>query len=455
MRSRQQRLKAFPRVRAAALVVLPMMAGAALAGPRPGANDSRTTTQIKHVIVIVGENRGFDYLFATYVSPSGEAVRNLLSEGIVNADGTPGPRFKDARQFRASDTTTFSVSPTITGPYVKLPPPNVGFTPNQQSRTRAPFVSIKVAKQFDHGVLPNALITLTTGATGLPFTTIDTRIAGASQLPSGPYPLSPGVTSDSYAKSPVHRYFQMFQQLDCNAGYATPANPSGCRADLFPWVEVTVGAGASGGPRPPHFNEETTHEGAAAMGFYNIQQGDTPYLKSLADRYTVLDNYHQPAMGGTTLSSLYLGYADAIWFSDGRGHPATPAAGLIENPDPQQGTNNWYVQDGYLGGSYSNCSDPAQPGVASVSAYLSNLGVSLNCDAGHYYLLNNYNPAYLGNGQVMTSFFNLPPSSTPSIADELIANNISWSYFGEGWNQYVADPNVVGPYCSQCNPFQY
>ena len=269
------------------------------------------------------------------------------------------------------------------------------------------------------------------------------------------------MTSDDYANSPTHRYYQMFQQLDCNAGYATAANPSGCRADLFPWVEVTVGAGTNGQPQPPHFNDESTLEGATAMGFYNVQQGDIPYLKSLADQYTLLDNYHQPAMGGTTLSSLYLGYADALWYSDGAGHVATPPANQIENPDPQPGTNNWYTQDGYIGGTYSNCSDATQPGVASVSAYLASLGVSLNCDAGHYYLLNNFNPGYLGNGDagdIPTSPLILPPSSTPSIADLLIANQISWAYFGEGWNQYVADPNgfTIGDgYCKACNPFQF
>jgi len=32
----------------------------------PGGNDGKTTTPIKHVIVIIGENRSFDYVFATY-----------------------------------------------------------------------------------------------------------------------------------------------------------------------------------------------------------------------------------------------------------------------------------------------------------------------------------------------------------------------------------------------------
>ncbi len=462
MKPKRQTLKTWLRSGAAVLATFPMVAAPALAaGPRPGAHDNNTTTPIKHVIIIVGENRTFDHLFATYRSPSGDSVLNLLSEGIVNADGTPGPNFAKAGQMQASDTTTFSISPTITGKYHHLPAPNLNYTPNQPSLTSPPFISRQIAAQYDYGVLPSDLGTLTTGASGLPYQTIDTRIANVRQLPSGPFQLSPGVTSDSYANSPVHRYYQMFQQMDCSVSYATRSNPSGCRNDLFPWVEVTVGAGTNGHSQPPNFNDETTHEGATSMGFYNMQAGDDAYLKQLADQYTLLDNYHQPAKGGTGLDSLYLGYADDLWYSDGKGNPLAPPANQIENPDPQAGTNNWYTQDGYSGGTYSNCSDPNQPGVGAVASYLGALNVPLNCDAGHYYLLNNYNPGFLGNGDVAIPSqgpFTIPPSSTPSIADVLIANDISWAYYGENWNQYVNNPNLYQPgaeYCNICNPFQY
>jgi phospholipase C len=426
-----------------------------------GKNDANTTTPIKHVIIIVGENRSFDHLYGTYVSPSGDSVRNLLSEGIVNADGTPGPNFNKARQMQASDTTSFSVSPAISGPYKTLPPPNLAFTPEYKSYTGAPWINTKVAREYDYGLLPKQLVAATEGASGLPQETIDTRIANVYKLHSGPFQLSPGVGSSDYADSPVHRFYQMFQQLDCNASYATGKNPSGCRADLFPWVEVTIGAGSNGNPPPPNFNDETTLEGATSMGFYNVQQGDAPYFKQLADQYTLLDNYHQPAKGGTGLDSLYLGYADDLWYSDGHGNAATPPDNQIENPDPLANTNNWYTQDGYSGGTYSNCSDSTQKGVASVNAYLSSLGVSPNCDSGHYYLLNNYNPGYLGDGKVAEKIagpYTIPPSSTPSIADVLIKYNVSWAYYGEAWEAYVNDPNYYAEgaeYCNICNPFLY
>ncbi len=54
-------------------------------------------------------------------------------------------------------------------------------------------------------------------------------------------------------------------------------------------------------------------------------KGDAPYLKHLSDSYTISDNYHQAAMGGTGLNHIMLGFADAIWYSDGNGNPLVPS----------------------------------------------------------------------------------------------------------------------------------
>ena len=73
------------------------MAPLAAVAADTGANDGNTATPIKHVIVIIGENRTFDHMFATYVPKNkGETVFNLLSEGIVKADGTPGAELRES-----------------------------------------------------------------------------------------------------------------------------------------------------------------------------------------------------------------------------------------------------------------------------------------------------------------------------------------------------------------------
>ena len=73
---------------AAGAVSLPTFAGSSRP-PTP-------TTPIEHLIVIIGENQTFDAVFATYQPASGQRIDNLLSEGIVLADGSPGPNFARA-----------------------------------------------------------------------------------------------------------------------------------------------------------------------------------------------------------------------------------------------------------------------------------------------------------------------------------------------------------------------
>ncbi|HVB66921.1 MAG TPA: alkaline phosphatase family protein [Acetobacteraceae bacterium] len=425
-----------------------------------GWDDHTTLTPIKHVIIIIGENRTFDHVFGAYQPKHGQRILNLLSEGIINVDGTPGPRYAAAVQDQASDTDSFSISPTITGPYATLPPPNTAGTPEAASDTAPPpFATTAAAAAADYGLLPQDIVLLTTGASGLPTHSIDTRIANATNLPSGPFRLSPGVSDDAYAASPVHRFYQMWQQTDCSVAHGSAANPSGCVGDLFPWVEVSIGAGSNGAAQPAGFNDESTHEGATSMGFYDMAEGDLAYFKKLADEYTINDNYHQAVMGGTGANHIMLGSGDAFWYSDGHGNAMTPPANEIENPNPQTGTNDYYTQDGYSGGSYSECSDTTQPGVAPITSYLSALPdhPKPNCQPGHYYLLNNYNPGYFGDGTVdTTDTFTIPPSSTPTIADDLMAHGISWHYYGEGWNAYVKNPaSPANVYCNICNPFQY
>jgi phospholipase C len=466
--------------------------------------DNATTTPIKHVIVIIGENRSFDHVFATYVPKNGQKVWNLLSEGIIKADGTPGPNFDRFQQWAAYDEKPdgFLLSPartTFQGDV--LPAPLVGGA----ETSYVPNNSLTVAEQSENGLPSDYYKYLVSGGTGQTSKTPDMRITNVNSLPPGPFQLTNGkaFTYNSYAASPVHRFYQMWQQLDCSANRSTTENPSGCRADLFPWVETTVGAGTNGLAQPANFstnfsaNSVTTGEGSTAMGFYNVQQGDVPYFKHLADTYSMSDNFHQSVNGGTGANHIMLGHGDMIWFSDGKGNATRPPhselvakgtknAGIVdevENPNPAAGTNNWYTEDGYGGGSfgsssfgggsYTDCADISQPGVSTIVHYLQALPrpVNPNCVAGHYYLLNNYNPGYFGNGNnaytdsnANNTVFTIPPSSVRSIGDEMLGVGMSWKYYGDQWNNYVPDPyqlnfaaigSKTDEYCNICNPFQY
>jgi phospholipase C len=492
----------------------------ASADPKQTSQDKDTKTPIKHVIVIIGENRSFDHVFATYVPKRGQSVLNLLSEGIVKANGAPGPNFFKAEQTAAVDQVPdeFLLSPDkVSFPRHVLPDPLAGGP--KVSYVTSGKLSDAIASENGLPTGENAL--LFTGGTGLTAATPDTRISNVSSLPPGPFQLTNGKSFvyDDYAASPVHRFYQMWQQLDCSSEHATFENPSGCNAGLFPWLEVTDGAGSptqlNGLPQPTNFNTEyqvgdvTTGEGSTAMGFYNMQKGDVPYFKSLADTYAMSDNFHQSVDGGTGANHIMLGHGDMIFYSDEKGDPLRPPHGVktsgttpagtptvldeVENPNPLAGTNNWYTEDGYGdgsfgspaygGGSYTDCADLSQPAVAEIVKYLRSLpqSVNPNCQPNHYYLLNNYNPGYFGNGNdaskdttPFNTIYTIPPSSVRSIGDELLSADISWKYYGDQWNAYVSDPyqidygavgsenqagsgliKVADEYCNICNPFQY
>jgi phospholipase C len=421
------------------------------------------TTPIQHVIVIIGENRSFDHVYGTYQPKAGQSVSNLLSKGIVTAKGTRGPNFSLTQQNSALDGTTYSINPGQKQAYANIPPGMTGGAPEYASDTSpAPFATLQVAKLAEPDLFGKYNNYLLTGATGLPSYGLDTRYKTPFNLGPGVFRITPQVQYDWYASSPVHRFYQMWQQEDCSASNSTPTNPSGCLADLFPWVEVTVGAGTNGASQPHNFNNETTGEGSTAMGMYDIAGGDAPYMKYLADNYTLSDNMHQSVMGGTGANHIMFGYADAMWYSDGNGNQAVPPTNQIENPNPQAGTNNWYDQDGYSGGSYTNCSDLTQPAVAPIVNYLQSLTPPINqrCGSGNYYLLNNYNPGYNGDGTLASQYspYTIPPSSQRHIGDVLAGAGLSYTYFGEGWDLYQTDPagqNPYDAYCNICNPFQY
>jgi phospholipase C len=426
------------------------------------------TTPIKHVIVIIGENRTFDHVFATYTPKNGETISNLLSKGIVKANGKPGPNYSLSAQFSAVDgtaagTSTYEISPQSKSIYSTLPPALAGGPEAPTIAGPAPFTTLKVGKLADQGLAKDYDQFLVTGATGIAAGKVDSRITNATNLREGVYQLSgPKMPYDAYTQSPVHRFFQMWQQTDCSVDYVTQENASGCLNDLFPWVETSVGTGSNGAKLPAGFNDTTTGEGSAAMGFYNMAQGDAPYLKELADKYTISDNFHQSVMGGTGANHIMFGFADSIFYTNAKGVAVAPPTNQIENPNPQVSTNDFYDQDGYGGGSYVNCGDIAQPGVPAVTNYLQSLKrpVKPNCVKGDYYLVNNYNPGYAGDGSLYSTLspFTIPPTSQKSIGDDLVAHNVPFKYFGEDWDLYVTDPtesNTFDEYCNICNPFQY
>ncbi len=388
----------FRRCLASVFVALAAASATALAAPRT------TATPIEHLIVVVGENLTFDNLFATYRPGAGQIVGNLLSRGIVNADGSPGLRFADAVQRQASVVDRYSVIPVTGAPFAVLPQPG------------------------------------TTYATGLPQHVPDMRFP--ADLPNGPYRITRYAPYTAAVGDPVHRFFQMWQQLD------------GGKKDLFTWVAVTSGEGSLKRDDPT----SGTNQGGVAMGFYSMSQGDAPFLRELAQTYAIADNYHQAVMGGTGANFVALSTGDALVFLEG-GRPSAPPPSQIENPDPRPGTNNWYTQSGYRSGSYVACADASQPGVAAIRNYLSSLPYKTlndgNCAPGSYYLVNNYDTGYTFDGkpkELGSSRFVAPPQIAPNIGTALAKANVSWKWYSGGRTARGIDREL---YCSICDPLTH
>jgi phospholipase C len=472
-----------------------LTANAAATDPDKSADHTPTTTPIKHVIVVIAENSSFDHAFGTFVPRGNQKIGNLLSRGIVNADGTPGPNFKKAGQFTVSPQPHYFISAPDGSktPYTTLPPPDLDGVPLSASDTNPPpFATVAAAQAAEPSLEPEDAVLLTTGAAvGLTFKpeingvrNPDTRILNVTNLPNGPFQQTAkdgqghGLAYDAYTEDTIHRFYQMWQQFDCSISHATPDNPSGCLADLLPFVITTFAGQAEEGM-------------GTSMAFFNMNQGDAPILKKLALEYSISDNYHQAVMGGTGANHIMIGTGDVYFFNnnflrDGgivapldftpEPPPVVPGAvlglpfnvSLVANPDPVQGTNNIYKNDlGAALGEYVNCADPTQPGVPAITSYLATLPYKLSpasCAQNTFYAINNFFPGYHPDGRPANpaafatthdpaDFFFIPPQNLPTIGDSLNAKNVSWVYYGGGFNDAVAGkPNA---FCPICNPMQY
>src|SRR5262249_46204302 len=154
---------------------------------------------VEHIIVVIAENRAYDHVFGTYVARGHQQVSNLLSKGIVNADGTPGPHFDLAAQFTVSPQTSFYIGAPAKTPYAMLPPPDTLGAHTAGSDTAPPPFATAAVASIEPDLEPADIPLLTTGATGLPLNSVDTRVTNAIMLPNGPFQLTgPTMPYDAY-----------------------------------------------------------------------------------------------------------------------------------------------------------------------------------------------------------------------------------------------------------------
>jgi hypothetical protein len=146
-------------------------------------------------------------------------------------------------------------------------------------------------------------------------------------------------------------------------------------------------------------------------------------------------------MGGTAVQHIMIGTADAIPWDTFQGVTQPPTPGVAD-PDPKSATDVSFQRDQ----AWTNCSDLTQPGITPIVNYLKTLPwhPSPNCDPSRFYMINNLSPGFLPNGNIDAASIltgsKVPPSSLRT-TDDLSKNNISWAYYGGGYNAAVRVAN--------------
>src|SRR5262249_19225498 len=199
-------------------------------GDRDADRGVKTATPIKHLIVLIGENRTFDHIFATYRPKHDQSVANLLSKGIILPNGAAGPNFAQSRQFvinqpypsvffidafATAGKTVYQQSPGTP----LFPTPNTAYIPSAPGgldQGQAPFSASAVPDSELPTTEPSLEVEdlglLRTGASGLPMFSTDTRVANFSNLPNGVFQITgPTLPYDSFTGDMVHRLFHMWQ----------------------------------------------------------------------------------------------------------------------------------------------------------------------------------------------------------------------------------------------------
>jgi phospholipase C len=208
--------------------------------------------------------------------------RAICSPRIVKVDGSPGPNFARAHQFQITAPPNgpgnffMSAGALSKTPYLFLPAPDVNGVQNPPDAGL-----LTLTPTDDPGLPASAEFLLGTGGTGLTSNEgPDLRITHDTSLPPGPFQMTgptmpydpytrhhPSVFPDGAAGRPRDRYRARLEGQS-NGLSARPA--VGDRHNLRTSPLTTP-------PQVPHDTGQT-------MAFFNMQNGDVPLFKSLADQ---------------------------------------------------------------------------------------------------------------------------------------------------------------------------
>ncbi len=189
--------------------------------------------------------------------------------------------------------------------------------------------------------------------------------------------------------------------------------------------------------------------GGLVMGHYR-NSADTLKLWSLAQQYTLCDNFFMAAFGGSWLNHIFLISAQAPFYPDIHNSPAKKMVSVVEGDDPT-GTRLKLAAD-----SPASALD-GPPKFVNDGAFTAD-GYAVNTMAPPYQP-SNVRPA-LGGDPAFADAANprvLPPQNYATIGDRLSDKGVDWAWYSGAW-QYALehqDTGAVPDFQYHHQPFNY
>jgi len=189
--------------------------------------------------------------------------------------------------------------------------------------------------------------------------------------------------------------------------------------------------------------------GGLVMGHYR-NSADTLKLWSLAQQYTLCDNFFMSAFGGSWLNHIFLISAQAPFYPDIHNSPAKKLVSVVEGDDPT-GARLKLAAD-----SPASALD-GPPKFVNDGAFTAD-GYAVNTMAAPYQP-SNVRPAEGGNPAFADASNPrvLPPQTYATIGDRLSDKGVDWAWYSGGW-QYALehqDTGAVPDFQYHHQPFNY
>jgi acid phosphatase len=384
---------AFLTLCAAALAVLALSGGAALAGAGKGKGDEKKLDQIKHIVVIYEENHSFDNLYGGW-----EGVN-----GLADADTA------HTQQVAQTGPSTF------TTPFQCLYMDDVNLQAQSAANPTAPLSATCNDTTTPGSPFPSHF-------TNAPFTIDDYLSPSDTTCP--PTALAAFSSANGFKKgtgSPggctrdiVHRFYE--EQFQLHGGQQN---------------RYVLGSDAAG----------------LVMGTYNTQA--LPIYQYLHEKhhphYAILDNFFQAAFGGSFLNHQFLIAAAPPTCTPSAGPPVVtcPAHAVLDSngfttassppaSNRPPGMGALYTSPGNPAGTpLNNAAETQACGLPSTIA-------GLACGDA---VVNTTQPAYQPSGAFGAK---IPPQTNPTIGDSLTGKGVDWAWYSGGWSNANGDVGAPG-----------